>query len=175
MVSVVLVLVTGDVFVFWLAFASDDSGYEVGYDVALGTHIWEHLALIYWRLVVTLVVGVLLVSMWCLQLLVVTSVRVVILMMGVCVSGGVGGLLVVSGVIGLAPLARPPQLLQGGEKLQRGSSCRRGRRLTTLSSSRSTSCRPARPRFAVGQPGVSSWAPRSLTHLNHRLEGRLII
>ena len=63
MVFVVLVLVTGDVFVFWLAFARDGSGYEVGYDAALGTHIWEHLALIYWLLVVTLVVGVLLVSM----------------------------------------------------------------------------------------------------------------
>ena len=50
-------------FVSWLAFARDDSGYEVGYDAALGTHIWEHLALIYWWLVVTLVVGVLLVSM----------------------------------------------------------------------------------------------------------------
>ena len=45
--------------------SQDDStgGYEVGYDAAPGTHIWEHLALIYWLLVVTLVVGVLLVSM----------------------------------------------------------------------------------------------------------------
>ena len=49
-------------FVFWLAFARDESGYEVGYDAALGTNIWEHLALIW--LVVTLVVGVLMVSKW---------------------------------------------------------------------------------------------------------------
>ena len=37
----------GCVRVLYFGFASDDSGYEVVYDAALGTHIWEHLALIY--------------------------------------------------------------------------------------------------------------------------------